>query len=313
MAMCKPNTLSQVILDDRILIGPQNSKSDSPTGSNISGTSGFFRSLLSGSQRSTKVFIYTSPPFLLPCVICHFLHHSENQLTWSSALVSSQLFFHSAPNKSCKGGNKNILCFLISPGTYSITGPPLDANSTLEAWVLAGASLIHVYRSRFLQTMPGANRNARYSLLKNLLLIQPSSIPLYAFPFKCWPGPHFCWAASFPTQQTHWVGRGGLCCSWKWKSLSLWTTWTIHGTLQARILEWVAIPFSGGSSQPRGQTQVSHIAGAFFTSWATREALCGPCMQKLLVLQLCDLEQVLPCLSPRLTEAQRAPPDGLVQ
>ena len=44
-----------------------------------------------------------------------------------------------------------------------------------------------------------------------------------------------------------------------------------------------------------------------------REALCGPCMQKLLVLQLCDLEQVLPCLSPRLTEAQRAPPDGLAQ
>ena len=35
--------------------------------------------------------------------------------------------------------------------------------------------------------------------------------------------------------------------------------------LQARILEWVAIPFSRGSSQPRDQTQVSHIAGGFFT------------------------------------------------
>ena len=46
-----------------------------------------------------------------------------------------------------------------------------------------------------------------------------------------------------------------------------------HGILQARILEWVAFPFSGGSSQPRDPTQVSHIAGGFFTSWTTREAL----------------------------------------
>ena len=48
--------------------------------------------------------------------------------------------------------------------------------------------------------------------------------------------------------------------------------YTIHGILQARILEWLAFLFSTGSSQPRDQTQVSHIAGGFFTSWATREA-----------------------------------------
>ena len=42
--------------------------------------------------------------------------------------------------------------------------------------------------------------------------------------------------------------------------------------LQARILEWAAFPFSKGSSQPRDQTQVSYIAGGFFTSWAIREA-----------------------------------------
>ena len=38
----------------------------------------------------------------------------------------------------------------------------------------------------------------------------------------------------------------------------------VHGILQARILEWVAFPFSRGSSQPRNQTQVSHIADRFF-------------------------------------------------
>ena len=48
--------------------------------------------------------------------------------------------------------------------------------------------------------------------------------------------------------------------------------YTAHGILQARILEWGAFPFSRGSSQLRDQTQVSHIAGGFFTSWATREA-----------------------------------------
>ena len=63
------------------------------------------------------------------------------------------------------------------------------------------------------------------------------------------------------------------CCS-----VRVWlfgTPWIIqpHGILQARILEWVAFPFSRGSFQPRDQTQVSCIAGGFLTSWATREAL----------------------------------------
>jgi len=45
--------------------------------------------------------------------------------------------------------------------------------------------------------------------------------------------------------------------------------YTVHGILQARIREWVAFPFSRGSSQPRDQTQVSLIAGGFFTKWTT--------------------------------------------
>ena len=48
--------------------------------------------------------------------------------------------------------------------------------------------------------------------------------------------------------------------------------YTAHGILQARILEWVAYPFSRGSSWPRNWTQVSCIAGGFFTNWAIREA-----------------------------------------
>ena len=47
---------------------------------------------------------------------------------------------------------------------------------------------------------------------------------------------------------------------------------SVRGVLQARILEWVAIPFSRKSSQPRDRTEVSCIAGRFFTIWATRDA-----------------------------------------
>ena len=47
---------------------------------------------------------------------------------------------------------------------------------------------------------------------------------------------------------------------------------SVHGILQARVLKWVAIPFSRESSQPRDWIQVSCLAGRFFTIWATREA-----------------------------------------
>ena len=64
---------------------------------------------------------------------------------------------------------------------------------------------------------------------------------------------------------------------------------SVHGILQARILAWVAVPFSRGSSQLRDWTWVSCIAGRFLTVWATREAtraglllskLCGHTITK---------------------------------
>ena len=47
---------------------------------------------------------------------------------------------------------------------------------------------------------------------------------------------------------------------------------SVHRILQARILEWVTIPFSRESSQPRDRTQVSRVAGRFSTVWVSREA-----------------------------------------
>ena len=49
--------------------------------------------------------------------------------------------------------------------------------------------------------------------------------------------------------------------------------YTVHGILQARILEWVAFLFSSGSSQTRNWTEISYTAGGFFTNWIIRDAL----------------------------------------
>ena len=48
---------------------------------------------------------------------------------------------------------------------------------------------------------------------------------------------------------------------------------SVHGIFQTRVPEWVAIPFSRGSSWPRDSTQVSHVAGRCFNIWATREVI----------------------------------------
>ena len=82
-----------------------------------------------------------------------------------------------------------------------------------------------------------------------------------------------------PTQNIIYMHRqkAGINISQFWQMLTIWKIPkglcinTVHGILQARILEWVAIAFSRGSSWPRNQTGVSCIASGFFTSWAIKE------------------------------------------
>ena len=75
---------------------------------------------------------------------------------------------------------------------------------------------------------------------------------------------------------------------------------SVHRILQPRILEWVAIPFSRGSSWPRDQTGVFCTAGRFFTIWTTREVHPSTDMgsqdfvkRKMQVIKECDLIFVL--------------------
>ena len=62
----------------------------------------------------------------------------------------------------------------------------------------------------------------------------------------------------------------------------------MYGILWARIMEWVAIPFSRGSSQPRDRTQVSCIAGGVFIRWATREPNIR-CLNQELLCRACSI------------------------
>ena len=71
----------------------------------------------------------------------------------------------------------------------------------------------------------------------------------------------------------NWVTELQQCCVWLlWDPMNCsLPVSSVLGISQARVLEWVAFPFSRGSSQPRDRTQVSYIAGRFFTSWATNQ------------------------------------------
>ena len=109
--------------------------------------------------------------------------------------------------------------------------------------------------------------------------------------------------------------------SWKWKSLTQScltlcdpVDYAVHGILQARILEWVAIPFFRESSQPRDRTEVSCMAGRFFTSWATREAptqrkltVSSSCQQIMLLINILEIKGILVYLTCSTVQTKLCP------
>ena len=142
-----------------------------------------------------------------------------------------------------------------------------------------------VHVSKSLESCPTLRNTRDYSLPVSSVhgILQARTLEGVAMPSSRGPSQptdHICVscdsciAGSFLATEP--VGKLYMQSEAKWKSLShaqlFVTPWTVYGIPQARIMEWVAFPFSRGFSQPRDQTQVSHIAGEFFTSWATREA-----------------------------------------
>ena len=99
-------------------------------------------------------------------------------------------------------------------------------------------------------------------LIYNFLSV--CSISTWCFPYVCSFSPHFYFMSWSVQSENRSVMSDSL---------------RPHGLIQ----EWIAFPFSKGSSQPRDWTQFSHIAGGFFTSWATKEAReSGVCSLSLL-------------------------------
>ena len=116
-------------------------------------------------------------------------------------------------------------------------------------------------------------------------------------PFICTPDSAWAWPASSPAHSRHSVNpvrmfterkednswhRGAMQQKWLSHVRLFVTPWTVAhqaplsmGILQARILEWVAMPSSRGSSRPRNWTYVSCLMGRFFTIWAIWEAHAG--------------------------------------
>ena len=125
------------------------------------------------------------------------------------------------------------------------------------AQLLCGMRDLSPLQGRFLTTGPPGKLNIRLSLLISDIALKDKDY------FK-----NNCNSTVIPKAM-----RNEPCCAKSLSPVQLFVTpWTVAlqaplsmGILQARILEWVSMPFSTVSSQPRDQTQVSHIAHRFLT------------------------------------------------
>ena len=109
------------------------------------------------------------------------------------------------------------------------------------------------------------------------LTIKSVELFVFFFSYVCWPSVYLLWqnvySGLLPIFASGSLFFDTELYEVEWKSLSRVRLcdpmdYTVHGILQARILERVAFAFYRGSSQSRARTQVFCIAGGFFTSWA---------------------------------------------
>ena len=148
---------------------------------------------------------------------------------------------------------KQILCYLNHQGSPRILewvadpfsrGSSWPRNQTTVSWMAGGFLTSWATRKALdVKEVDAEDHNKHSSSPEGCSNLKPSQR----------------WKFAYSESESHSV-----------MSHSLWS----HGLYSpgVGILEWVAFPFSKGSSQPRDRTQVSRIAGGFFTSWATREA-----------------------------------------
>ena len=205
--------------------------------------------------------------------------------------VADTLMSHCCFPKAVSGGCLQITAvFLlqsIALGSWELplrkVTPPL--GSLLPSWPQGGTILQYYLCS----TPPHQQTTSLLHLFSGLTLFLTAwQVSLHEIPSvtpfsKLWPYLRFPGCSVFGSSTTFWgqaPSSSGLCvCLVTQLCLTFCDPLdcsppgsSVHGILQARILEWVAMPSSRGSSQLRDRTQVSLIAGKFFTIWATGEA-----------------------------------------
>ena len=172
------------------------------------------------------------------------------------------------------------------PSSWALPDPGIEPRS--PAWQMDSLSLSQL------------GSNTAYCLRCAVCLVTQSCLA-FCDPVDCSPpgssvhgdspgkntgvGCHALLQGIFSTQRSN---PGLLHCRWIFYHLSH------QGS--PRILEWVAYPFSTGTSWPRNWTRVSCSAGGFFTSWTTRETCCLRYLGEILHQKVPKNEQNAPCL-----------------
>ena len=170
----------------------------------------------------------------------------------------------------------NVLAMIVDTGQYFVKNKSFPERASLHELLTA-----HLPFKNKEYQHPHMISNEKWSPFFHLRLIGPVIL------FHCnnswrwsldlmFPGKEYICPTRFkrPTTADK-VSCSVLCNSFETPMDCSLPGSSVHGILQARIPEWVAIPFSRGSSWPKDRTRASCVAGKFFTVWATREAMAG--------------------------------------
>ena len=152
---------------------------------------------------------------------------------------------------SCVCISQSVVSDSLRPMDYSL--PDSSVHGILQARILEWVAISFSRRSSPPRSWTRVSCIAgRFFTIGAILLLNRNSVKANHLSFSC-----VCFSRSVVSDSLWPHGLYSLPSS------------SVHGILQARILEWVAISFSWGSTPPRDRTWVSHIAGRFFTVWAT--------------------------------------------
>ena len=257
------------------------------------GSQGKNNEVVCHSRLQWTTFFQTSPPWPICLGWPHtawlsFIELDTTVVLWADWLISVIMVLVCLPSDALSQHLPSYLGF-----SYLGRGVSLQGCSSKEQPLLLTLDEGYLLRAAppdlghgVAPLGPPASHSSRSLELGLLLLAAVPDLGHVVALLSCHPWP-WRWGSSFrpPLLRCHnlalsvttpdlkqWIAPHGQASAWPVAAGALLhltlcnpMDYTIHGIFQAWILEWVAFPFPGGSSQPSYRTQVSHIAGGFFT------------------------------------------------